>query len=61
MMKTFTSINNLDHTQHNQENTDKVEGLDMVFYENIKSQLDMLKKEPSEESISKILAYSRTK
>jgi formate-dependent nitrite reductase cytochrome c552 subunit len=61
MMKTFTSINNLDHSQHNQENSDKVEMKDAMFYESIKSQLDMLKRDPSEESISKILAYSRIK
>lgn len=61
MMETFTSINNLDRSQHNQENTDSVEGQDAMFYESIKSQLDTLNRDPSEESIAKILAYSRIK
>ncbi len=61
MTETFTSINNLNYPQHGQENTEDVEGLDAVFYENIKSQLNMIKKDPSDESISRILAYSKAK
>ena len=61
MIETFTSINNLNYPQHGQQNAEDVEGLDAVFYENIKSQLDMIKMEPSDESISKILAYSKAK
>lgn len=33
---------------------------DSAFYDNIKPQLDQLKKDPQEETIAKILAYSRT-
>lgn len=61
MIETFTSINNLNYPQREQENAEDVDGLDCMFYENIKSQLNTLKKEPSEESIAKILAYSRAK
>lgn len=61
MIETFTSTNNLNYPQHEQENAENVDGLDSMFYENIKSQLNMLKRNPSEESIAKILAYSRAK
>lgn len=61
MIETFTSTNNLNYPQHEQENAENVDGLDSMFYESIKSQLNMLKKSPSEESIAKILAYSRAK
>jgi len=61
MIETFTSTNNLNYPQHEHENAEDVEGLDSVFYENITSQLNMLKKNPSDESIAKILAYSRAK
>ncbi|WP_316818844.1 hypothetical protein [Pedobacter nyackensis] len=61
MIETFTSIDNLNYPQRGQENAENVEGLDFMFYENIKSQLNTLKKEPSEESLAKILAYSRAK
>ena len=61
MIETFTSTNNLNYPQHEQENTDDVDGLDSIFYESMKSQLNVLKKDPSEESIAKILAYSKAK
>lgn len=61
MIETFTSIDNLNYPQHEQENAENVDGLDSMFYENIKSQLNMLKREPSDESLAKILAYSRAK
>jgi hypothetical protein len=61
MIETFTSTNNLNYPQHEQENAENVDGLDSMFYEGIKSQLNTLKKNPSEESIAKILAYSRAK
>lgn len=61
MIETFTSINNLNYSQHGQENAEDVEGLEAVFYENIKSQLNMIKKDPSDESIERILAYSKAK
>ena len=63
MVTTSTTTSDLNHS--NQE-TDKLSGEllsgpDLMFYESIKSQLDMLKRDPSEESIAKILAYSRIK
>lgn len=61
MIETSTSTNNLNYPQRQQENADDVEGLEFLFYENIKPQLNKLKKDPSEDSISKILAYSRAK
>jgi hypothetical protein len=61
MMETFTSINNLNYPQHDHENFDVNEGADLLFYDNIKFQLNMLKKDPSDESIAKILAYSKTR
>ena len=61
MIETFTSINNLNYPQQGHENAEDVEGLDAVFYENIKFQLNMIKKEPSEESVARILAYSKAK
>ncbi len=38
-----------------------LEAHDIVFYENIKTQLDGLSRNPSDETVSKILAYSRAK
>ena len=63
MMETFTSIDNLNYPQQKQENTadSNVEGLDSVFYDHIKSQLNTLKKDPSDETITRILAYSKSK
>lgn len=61
MIETFTSINNLNYPQRGQENPEQADGADDMFYENIKSQLNMLKRDPSEESIAKILAYSKAK
>lgn len=61
MTETFTSTNNLNYPQPEQENADEVDGLEAIFYENMKPQLDMIKKNPSDESIAKILAYSRAK
>ena len=61
MIETFTSTNNLNYSQPEQEKAQDVEGLDMMFYDNIKSQLNTLKKDPSDDSIAKILAYSRAK
>lgn len=61
MIETFTSPNELNYPQHEQQNAKDVEALDSVFYESIKSQLDMIKKDPSEDSVAKILAYSKSK
>jgi hypothetical protein len=63
MMETSTSVNKLNYGQKKQEaiSADDVEPQDLSFYENIKPQLDSLAKNPSETTISKILAYSRAK
>lgn len=63
MMETFTSTDNLNYPQQKRENTPDgdVEGLDSMFYDHIKSQLDRLKKDPLDETITKILAYSKSK
>ena len=63
MIETSTSVNKLNYGQQKQEMipADVVEPQDLSFYENIKPQLDSLAKNPSETTISKILAYSRAK
>jgi len=61
MIEISTSTNNLNYPQREQKDAEEVGGLEYVFYENIKSQLDLLKKEPSDDSIAKILAHSRGK
>ncbi len=61
MIETFTSTNNLNYSQREQGKAEDVEGLDKVFYDNIKSQLNTLKRDPSDDSIEMILAYSRSK
>jgi hypothetical protein len=63
MMETSTSVNKLNYEQSKQQEmlVEDLEARDIVFYENIKTQLDGLKRNPSEETISKILAYSRAK
>lgn len=61
MIEISTSKNNLNYPQREQENADDVEGLEFLFYENIKPQLNSLKKDPSDDAISRILAYSRAK
>lgn len=61
MIETSTSVNKLNHLQPAQENTFKedVEAHDLLFYDSIKSQLNSLARNPSDETISKILAYSK--
>lgn len=63
MMKTFTSIDNLNYQQQKQENVSQndVEGQDAVFYDQIKTPLNALKREPADETIARILAYSKAK
>lgn len=62
MMETFTSIDNLNYQQQKQDSTpaDETEGIDAMFYDHIKTQLDSLKKDPADESIARILAYSKS-
>ncbi|NQX42509.1 hypothetical protein SAMN05421820_111233 [Pedobacter steynii] len=63
MMETSTSLNRLNCTQPKQEKpaVDAVIELDMMFYDHIRPQLDRLTRNPSDETIEKILAYSRAK
>lgn len=63
MMETSTSVNKLNYEQSRQEGmaVEDLESYDLMFYNNIKSQLDQLSKAPSDETISKILAYSASK
>lgn len=63
MIKTSTSVNKLNYSHSKQEELPAadVEAQELMFYENIKSQLDSLSKNPTDETISKILAYSRAK
>jgi len=63
MIETSTSVNKLNYPQSKQENmpaTD-LDTCDLVFYDTIKSQLDSLSKNPSDEAVSKILAYSKSR
>lgn len=63
MVTTSTSIYNHHHFQQKSEqlDADLFEEIDPFFYENIKKELDYLVKDPSEEVVNKILAYSKTK
>lgn len=63
MMETSTSVNKLNYEQSKQQEmlVEILEAKDIVFYENIKTQLDGLNRNPSDEVVSKILAYSRAK
>jgi hypothetical protein len=62
MMETSTSINQLNFEKSMMESAiEDIDTSDLAFYQVIKPQLDALSKNPSEETISKILAYARTK
>lgn len=63
MIKTSTSVNKVNYSQHNQEinPVENLEAQDLMFYDSIKPQLSSLTKTPSDETIDKILAYSRAK
>ena len=62
MMETSTSINQLNFEKSLMESAiEDIDTSDLAFYQVIKPQLDALSKNPSEETISKILAYARTK
>lgn len=62
MVTTSTSLTNMNYLNQNTENlsSEFFNDLDLMFYENIKSQLDLLSKNPQEETISRILSYSRS-
>ena len=40
---------------------DNIDTSDLAFYQSLKPQLDALSKNPSDDTISKILAYSKKK
>ena len=63
MIETSTSINKLNYEQSKQENmpAEDLDLCDLMFYDNIKSQLNSLSRIPSDETITKILTYSRSK
>ncbi|WP_276089015.1 hypothetical protein [Pedobacter sp. JY14-1] len=63
MMETSTSINKSDYEQSEKQEmlATELDTRDRAFYESIKAQLDGLKKSPSEDTISRILAYSKAK
>jgi len=63
MTKTATPnhIVNFPDPQPAQKAVDEAEQQDQMFYNSIKPQLDELVKNPSDETIDKILAYSKTK
>ncbi|MES2827252.1 MAG: hypothetical protein V4687_03830 [Bacteroidota bacterium] len=62
MMETSTSINQFNYEKSMMESSiENIDTSDLIFYENIRTQLDALSKNPSEDTISKILAYARKK
>lgn len=63
MIETSTSKNNVNYLQKKPEKMtyEIVEELDLMFYDNIKPELDKLSRNPSDETIASILAYSRKK
>jgi len=62
MVTTSTSISNLNHLDQQAEKLSgqMLNDLDLMFYDSIKPQMDMLNKTPEDETISRILAYSRS-
>jgi len=62
MITTSTSIHNFNYLNQNSEgiSNEAYNDLDSAFYESIKSELDQLKRNPEEETISRILAYSKS-
>lgn len=62
MITTSTSIQNSNCLNQNNENlsSEHFNDLDQLFYDSIKMQLDLLNKQPQEETINRILAYSRS-
>jgi len=60
MMKTFTTVNNQNYLQSKQEVTpaEELESLNALHLQ-MRSQLNVLIKDPSNESIQKILDYAK--
>ncbi len=63
MTKTSTPTNlvNFPNQQQAEKTADEAEQQDEMFYNSIKPQLNELVKNPSDEIINKILAYSKKK
>ena len=62
MITTSTPITNMNCLNQNSENlsNETFNDLDLMFYDSIKSQLEQLSRNPQEETIAKILAYSKS-
>jgi hypothetical protein len=62
MVTTSTPLTNLNYLNQNTENSSSefFNDLDLMFYDSIKSQMDLLSKNPEDETISRILAYSKS-
>lgn len=63
MIKTFTSNSSVNHLHQQPESCDSELTEESVFgfYESMKPELNKLIRDPSEEVIQRILAYSQTK
>lgn len=63
MVKTSTSLNsvNFNSPVPAEQAVEQANQQDEMFYNSIKPQLDQLIKDPSNETIEKILAYAKTK
>jgi len=62
MVTTSTTITNQNCLNPSVENlsSEFFNDLDLMFYESIKPQMDQLNRNPEEETISRILAYSKS-
>lgn len=63
MVKTSTSLNSVNFSSPvpAEKAVEPAKTQDEMFYDNIKPQLDQLVKDPSDETIEKILAYAKKK
>ena len=63
MITISTTTTNANHLQKSAENlsAELFEDFDAAFYESVKTELDALVRNPQDETIARILAYSRAK
>lgn len=63
MVKTSTSLNSVNFSSPvpAEKAVEQAKTQDEMFYDNIKPELDKLIKDPSDETIEKILAYAKKK
>jgi hypothetical protein len=62
MMETSTSINPFNYEKSKMETAiENIDTSDLAFYDVLKPQLDALVRNPSDETITKILAYAKNK